>query len=227
VIKGPVSRRASAGCRTCAPASLLPAQLVQPTAGTCSAITPRATGDQVNLMKDLNSDYDLITQEQRLRRGGPGEVDLRGTAGAWWSAASWTKEHVDSKNPDTGRQTVLFEPIPAIARRSSRSWTGPERADQARGRGRSTGAPCTTPSSPQGRRGLQPQPVEARSVSPTTAPSGGELLRVLPAHAHRLLPIGGFVATICHARFHGCLRKGSTAGSRGTTSPSWRWGTTI
>jgi len=68
-------------------------------------------GDQVNLVQELRSDYQLITQEQRYGVEGQGKWTFGGTRGRLVAGGSYTKEHVDSKNPDTGKQTVLFEPM--------------------------------------------------------------------------------------------------------------------
>ncbi len=68
-------------------------------------------GDQVNLVQELRFDYELITQEQRYGLEGQGKWDFGGKRGRFVVGGSWTKEHVDSKNPDTGRQTVLYQPI--------------------------------------------------------------------------------------------------------------------
>lgn len=68
-------------------------------------------GDQVNLMKDLKFDYDLITQEQRYGVEGQGKWTFGGTRGRLVAGGSYTREHVDSINSDTGKQTVLYQPI--------------------------------------------------------------------------------------------------------------------
>src|SRR5262245_41240775 len=68
-------------------------------------------GNQVNLVQELRSDYDLITQEQRYGVEGQGKWHFGGKRGRLVAGGSYTKEHVDSKNSETGKQTVLYQAI--------------------------------------------------------------------------------------------------------------------
>ena len=68
-------------------------------------------GDQVNLVKDLVADYQLLTDDQRYGVEFQGNWTFGGDRGRFVIGAAHTEERVDTLNHDTGRQTVLWEPI--------------------------------------------------------------------------------------------------------------------
>ena len=68
-------------------------------------------GDQANLTQDLVTGYELITDETRYGAEAQGNWNFAGEKVRFVIGGAYTKEEVDTANPDTGQQTVLFEPI--------------------------------------------------------------------------------------------------------------------
>src|SRR5262245_13445956 len=68
-------------------------------------------GDQVNLVEVLATDFELKTQEKRYGAEAQWRTEFGGTRGRVVVGGSYTHEYVNSINPDTGRQTVLWEPV--------------------------------------------------------------------------------------------------------------------
>jgi iron complex outermembrane receptor protein len=72
----------------------------------------RREGNQVNLTADLVDVLDdLITDSQRTGIEGQGHWSFKGGRGRFVIGAAHTEEKVDTTNPLTGGQTVLYEPI--------------------------------------------------------------------------------------------------------------------
>ena len=69
------------------------------------------TGEQANLTKDLVTDYQLMTDDTRYGAEAQGNWDFFGEKVRFVIGGAYTKEKVDTADPDTGRQTVLFEPL--------------------------------------------------------------------------------------------------------------------
>ncbi|HEX6850275.1 MAG TPA: TonB-dependent receptor, partial [Candidatus Polarisedimenticolaceae bacterium] len=67
-------------------------------------------GDQVNLLKALVVNYDLITDDERYGVEFQGNWNL-GDNVRFVIGGAHTEENVDSINPATGKQTVLWEPV--------------------------------------------------------------------------------------------------------------------
>jgi iron complex outermembrane receptor protein len=68
-------------------------------------------GNQVNLTRDLVVNYELLTDTERYGVEGQGNWDFGGGRGRVVVGAAHTEERVDTSDPDTGRQTVVWEPI--------------------------------------------------------------------------------------------------------------------
>jgi iron complex outermembrane receptor protein len=71
----------------------------------------RREGDQANLTKDLIKNFELITDTKRYGVEGQGNWSLAGNKIRLVAGAAYTKEEVDTTNPATGLQTVVWEPI--------------------------------------------------------------------------------------------------------------------
>lgn len=68
-------------------------------------------GDQRNLTKDLRRNFELITDSQRYGVEAQTNWSFLDERLRWVFGAAYTKEDVDSTNPATGLQTVVYEPI--------------------------------------------------------------------------------------------------------------------
>jgi outer membrane receptor protein involved in Fe transport len=70
-------------------------------------------GNQANLNKALFINFELISDTRRTGAEVQGHWDFRGGRGRIVVGAAHTDEKVDTTNPATGRQTVVYEPISA------------------------------------------------------------------------------------------------------------------
>jgi len=68
-------------------------------------------GNQVNLNKNLRIKDELISDTSRFGIEGQGNWNFGGGRGRFVLGAAFTEEKVDTENPLTGEQTVVFEPI--------------------------------------------------------------------------------------------------------------------
>jgi hypothetical protein len=68
-------------------------------------------GDQANLVQALVVNYQLKTQETRYGVEAQGNWNFDGTKGRFVIGAAYTRENVNSINEDTGKQTVIWEPV--------------------------------------------------------------------------------------------------------------------
>lgn len=68
-------------------------------------------GDQVNLVEALATDFELKTQEKRYGAEAQWHSEFGGGRGRVVVGGSYTHEYVNSVDPDTGQQTVLWEPV--------------------------------------------------------------------------------------------------------------------
>ena len=70
-------------------------------------------GNQANLTKALVVDYELLTDTQRYGVEAQWNRSFGGEKGRVVVGAAHTQEHVDTSDPDSGRQTIVYEPIDA------------------------------------------------------------------------------------------------------------------
>ncbi len=68
-------------------------------------------GDQVNLTKELRVNFELITDTERYGMEAQGNWNFFGDKLRLVAGVAHTEERVDTENPATGRQTVVYEPI--------------------------------------------------------------------------------------------------------------------
>jgi len=68
-------------------------------------------GNQANLTKDLVINFELLTDTKRYGVEGQGNWLFANNTVRFVVGAAYTEERVDTANPDTGLQTVVYEPI--------------------------------------------------------------------------------------------------------------------
>ncbi len=68
-------------------------------------------GNQANLTKDLIVNFELISDTERYGAEAQGNWNFSGDKGRLVVGAAYTRETVDTSNPDTGLQTVVYQPL--------------------------------------------------------------------------------------------------------------------
>ncbi|MBD3867003.1 MAG: TonB-dependent receptor [Acidobacteria bacterium] len=68
-------------------------------------------GDQANLTKDLLANFELLTDTERYGVEAQGNWNIKGDRGRFVIGAAHTEERVDTSDPVTGRQTVVYQPL--------------------------------------------------------------------------------------------------------------------
>ena len=68
-------------------------------------------GDQANLTKDLLANFELLTDTKRYGVEAQGNWNFGGDRGRFVVGAAHTEERVDTADPATGRQTVVYQPL--------------------------------------------------------------------------------------------------------------------
>ncbi|HEX5044134.1 MAG TPA: TonB-dependent receptor [Candidatus Polarisedimenticolaceae bacterium] len=178
-------------------------------------------GEQVNLMKELRFDYDLITQEQRYGLEGQGKWTFGGTRGRLVAGGSYTREHVNSVDHDTGRQTVLYEPISSHreALFSQADWQLNERIKLV-GAGRVDWSTLhDTQFSPKAAMVFNLNQTSSLRLTYNRAFQVANYSEFFLHTPIASFPIGGFVRTICHAPLPWMPPEGVDCGIEGDYIP--------